>query len=150
MAEASPAGPAGDGRLLLLANEAGEVPLISALVQDAIVHAADIAWTRPARRLVLLVNRFRWEAGNATRIRCALRFEHVTRVQRRAWPHGDAVLDLLAITVEDAADGIDPALTLAFAAGPTLRVAAECVDLILEDLGEPWPAAREPAHVDAR
>lgn len=149
MADA-PGTAAGDpGRLLLLANEAAEVPLISALAQDAVVHAADIAWEAKARRLVLLVNRFRWEAGTgegATRVRCALRFEHVVRVRRRAWPAGDAVLDLLAITV----DAEDAALILAFAAGPTLRVEAECVDLILEDLGAPWPAAREPAHFDAR
>jgi hypothetical protein len=137
---------ADQARLLLLANEPDEVPLISALIQDAVVHAADIAWTPRARRLVLLVNRFRWEAGDATRVRCALRFEHVARVRRRAWPAGDAVLDLLAVTVDDS----DGALTLAFAAGPTLRVEAECVDVILEDVGEPWPAAREPAHFDAR
>lgn len=134
-------------RLLLLANEAEEVPLISALVQDAVVHAGDVAWQPTARRLVLLVNRFRWEAGNAvpTRVRCALRLENVTRLQRRAW--GPAViLDLLAVTVED--DGA--ALTLAFAGGPTLRAAVECIDLILEDIGEPWPASREPAHDDGR
>ena len=59
------------------------------------------------------------------------------------------MLDLLAITVDEAA-GDGAALTLAFAAGPTLRVEAECVDLILEDLGEPWPASREPAHFDGR
>ncbi len=133
-----------EGRLLLLANEAAEVPLISALVQDAVVHAADIVWEPRAKRLVLLVNRFRWEAGDATRVRCAVRIEHATRVRRRAWPAGDAVLDLLAITIEE------QVLTLAFAAGPTLRVEAECIDLILEDLSEPWPASREPAHHDER
>ena len=132
-----------EGRLLLLANEADEVPLISALVQDAVVHAADIAWEPRARRLVLLVNRFRWETGDRTRVRAALRLESVTRLQRRAWPRGDAVLDLLAI--DAAAAG---AVTLAFAAGPTLRAEVECIDLILEDIGEPWPATREPAHGD--
>ncbi len=130
------------GRLLLLANEAVEVPLISTLVQDAVVHAADIAWEPRARRLVLLVNRFRWEAGDHTRVRTALRLESVTRLQRRGWPHGDAILDLLAITL----DGDAPTLTLAFAAGPTLRAEVEAVDLILEDIGEPWPASRQPAH----
>ncbi len=133
-----------DSRLLLMANEPDEVPLISALVQDAVVHAADIAWEPRARRLVLLVNRFRWEAGDATRVRCALRIEHVTRLQRRGWPHGDAVLDLLAATIEG------DVLTLAFAAGPTLRCEVECVDLILEDLSAPWPARREPAHYHQR
>lgn len=135
--------PAGDARLLLLADTVDDVPLISALVQDAVVHAADIAWEPKARRLVLLLNRFRWEAGDATRIRTALRLENVTRLQRRGWPHGDAILALLAITVD--AD----AITLSFAVGPTLRAEIECVDLILEDMSEPWPALRQPHH-DAR
>jgi hypothetical protein len=139
---------ADDARLLLLANEADEVQLISTLVQDAVVHAADIAWEPRARRLVLLVNRFRWEAGDHTRVRTALRLESVTRLQRRGWPHGNAVLDLLAITVDG--DVLTPTLTLAFAAGPTLRAEVEAVDLILEDIGEPWPAVREPAHFDER
>ena len=144
MAEALHQSPRTMGRLLLLANEAAEVPLISALVQDAVVHAADIVWQPKARRLVMLVNRFRWEAGDATRVRCALRLEHVTRLQRRNWAHGDVPLDLLAVTD----DG--EALVLAFAGGATLRADVECIDLILEDLGEPWAASREPAHFDGR
>lgn len=135
-------------RLLLLANDAAEVPLVSALVQDAVVHTADFAWSAKARRLVLLVNRFRWEAGDATRVRCALRVEGVTRLQRRHWPHGDTALALLAITLDELVDR--PVLTFAFAAGPTLRVEVECLDLILEDMSEPWPASREPAHHDDR
>ena len=129
---------AGDSRLLLLANEPDEVPVLSALLQDATVRTADLAWEPRARRLTLLVNRFRWEA-DATRVRCAFRVESVLRLQRRGWP-GDAVLDLLAVTV----DGDD--LLLTFAGGAALRASVECVDLILEDLGAPWPAARVPAH----
>ena len=129
-----------DARLLLLANDAGEVPLISALTQDAVAHAADIVWEPRARRLILLVNRFRWEAKDATRVRAALRLESVTRLQRRDWPHGDAILALLAITAEA------NTLTLAFAGGATLRAETECVDLILEDMSAPWPALRQPHH----
>ncbi len=129
-----------DSRLLLLANEADEVPLVSALLQDAVVHAADIAWEPRARRLVLLVNRFRCETGDLTRVRAALRVEGVTRLQRRDWPHGDAILDLLAVT----ADG--DSLTLAFAAGATLRAEVETIDLVVEDMSAPWPALREPHH----
>ncbi len=136
---------ADSGRLLLLANAADEVPLISALLQDATVRLDDIAWDRRARRLVLLVNRFRWEA-DATRVRCAVRVEHVRAVQRRGWTDfiahdpGVTVLDLLAWVI----DG--DVLTLTFAGGPALRIAVECIDLILEDVSEPWPAARRPSH----
>ena len=136
---------AADMRLLLLANDADEVPLISALLQDALVRPADIAYDRRARRLVLLVNRFRWEDG-ATRIRSAVRVEHVRRVERRGWTDvndhdpGVTVLNLLAWIVDG---GV---LTITFAGGAALRVTIECIDLILEDLGPPWPAGRVPAH----
>jgi len=128
-----------DARLLLLANEAGEVPLISALLQDAVVRREDVAWEPKARRLALLVNRFRWEA-DATRVRCAVRIESVLNLQRRGWAACDAVLDLLAVVAEG------DVLTLTFAGGAALRATVECVDLILEDIGAPWPAVRVPAH----
>ena len=129
---------AGDSRLLLLANEPDEVPVISALLQDATVRTADVAWEPKARRLVMLVNRFRWEA-DATRVRAAFRIESVLRLRRRGW-HAGTVLDLLACTV----DGDD--LVLTFAGGAALRATVECVDLVLEDLGAPWPASRVPSH----
>ena len=129
-----------DSRLLLLANEADEVVLISALLQDALVRPVDIAWQPKARRLVLLVNRFRWEAGDCTRVRAALRIESVLRVQRRDWPRDEGILDLLAVT----ADGHH--LTLAFAGGATLRAEVECVDVVLEDMSAPWAASRKPGH----
>ncbi len=133
---------ADDDRLLLLAQAEDEVPLLSALVQDATVRGGDIGWDRRARRLVLLVNRYRWEAGVPSRIRSALRLESVLHVQRRDWRRvaPDDVLDLLALTV--AGDFA----TLAFAAGPTIRAEIECVDIILEDVSGPWAAGRKPGH----
>ena len=144
MAEVGPA--ARDERLLLLAQEPGEVPLVSALVQDAIVRPSDVAWDRRRRRLVLLVDRYRWEANDRTRVRAALRIEGALRVQRRGWTDFDAhdpgitVLALLAFLVED------NLLTIAFASGATLRVEIECVDLVLEDISAPWPTRHEPRH----
>ncbi len=126
--------------LRLLAQEAEDVPALSALVQSAAVRADEIAYDRKARRLVLMLSRYRWEADDKTRVRAALRIECVTAVQRKAWPAGEAVLELLAVTLE--ADS----LLLSFAAGPTLRATVECPDLALEDLTEPWPAIREPQH----
>lgn len=128
--------------LRLLAQEADDVPALSALVQSAAVRADEIAWDRKARRLVLMLSRYRWEAGDKTRVRSALRVECVAAVKRKAWPAGEAVLELLAVTVEDGAVVLD------FAAGATLRVEVECPDLALEDLTEPWPAIREPLHKD--
>lgn len=129
-----------DTRLLLLAQEAGEVATISALFQSAAVRVADIAYDRRARRLVLLTSRYRWEDRDGTRVRSALRIECVLSVARRAWPAGEAVLELLAMTLAD------DVLTLNFAGGATLRVTVECPELVLEDVSAPWPARREPRH----
>ena len=135
-------GPTAAPPLRILAHDAGDVPALSALVQSAAVRADEIAWDRPARRLVLMLSRYRWEADDNTRVRAALRVECVTAVRRKAWPRGEAVLELLAVTAD--AD----ALTLAFAGGATLRAEVECPDLALEDLTEAWPAIRAPVHRD--
>ena len=129
-----------DAPLRLLAHDADEVPTISALVQSAAVRVADIAYDGRARRVVLLLSRYRWEANDRTRVRSALRIESVVGVARRDWPAADAVLELLALTLAD------DVLMLAFAGGATLRVTVECPDLTLEDLSAPWPASREPRH----
>lgn len=129
-----------DVRLLQLAAASDEVLLVSALLQDAVVQAADSAWQSTARCLVLLVNRYRWASSDASRVRCAIGIESVVRLQRCNWPSGKGVLVLLAITM------YDDMLTLLFAAGATMRAKVECVDVVLEDMSEPWPARREPAH----
>jgi hypothetical protein len=141
-----------DTRLLLLAQDATELPLLSSLVQDATVRPIDIAWDVRAHRLVLLVGRYRWEQHDQSRIRTALRIDHVLRVERRAWPvppptaaagaHDPthAVLALLAMTI----DG--DFLTLSFSGGASLRLTLEVVDVTLEDLSAPWVARRRPSH----
>ncbi len=126
--------------LRILAQEADDVPALSALVQSAAVRADEIGWDRKARRLVLMLSRYRWEAGDKTRVRAALRVECVTAVKRKAWPAGEAVLELLSVAVDDAA------IVLAFAGGATLHADVECPDLVLEDLTDPWPAIRVPAY----
>ena len=142
-----PADVPADERLLLLAQEAAEVPLLSALVQSATLRLPDIAYDARARRLVLLVNRYRWEDPTTrTRVRSALRIESVLSVQRRSWPNqtpgdpGVTVLELLAFTLD--AD----TLTLTFAGGAALRVTVEVPDLVLEDVSGPWAAGSEPRY----
>jgi hypothetical protein len=130
-----------DDRLTLVGQTAGDLPTLSALLQDATLRAADIGFDRKARRLVILVNRFRWEAATRSRVRTALRLETVTAVQRQNWPIApDAVLDLLSLSQ----DG--DWLVLTFAAGTALRARAEVIEVVLEDLSAPWETGREPQH----
>jgi hypothetical protein len=131
--------------LLLRAEDGEDLKILSACVQDMAVKPVDVAFLGRARRLVLLGNRFRWEAakdGAPTRVRCALRFEGVLAAERREWPEeAHAVLPLLAVTME--ADG---RLLLAFGGGTAVRLTVEAVDVTLEDASGPWGALAVPEH----
>jgi hypothetical protein len=128
-------------RLALLGQEPADLETFSALLQDATLRLADVGFDRKARRLVCLVNRYRRESPAPSRIRCALRIETVQVVQRAGWPNDpDAVTVILSL----AQDG--DWLIITCAAGIALRAHIEVVDLVLEDIGEPWGTTRVPSH----
>ena len=128
-------------RLRLIGHDEDDVPVISALMQDAAVRVEDIDFDARARRFALVANRYCWEKDAPARTRSALRIECVTRAQRKGWPaQRDAVLELLAIR----RDG--EGMTLDFAGGASVRLETECVDLLLEDLAGPWGARVTPRH----
>jgi hypothetical protein len=130
-----------DERMTLLGQNPDDLPAISALLQDATLRTEDVAWDKRGRRLVLLVNRYRWEARVASRVRAALRIETVEAIQRQNWPReADAVLNLLSL----AQDG--EWIVLTFAAGAALRARVEVIEIVLEDVTAPWPTSRVPTH----
>ena len=89
--------------LLLRAEDADDLKILSACVQDMAVKALDVSWSPVQRRLVLMGNRYRWEAKQPTRVRSALRFDGVLKVARREWPdERHAVLPLLSVTATTA------------------------------------------------
>lgn len=141
MAESSPP------PLRLLAQDADDLAVISAAMQDAVAKVGDIEFEPKARRLTLAFNRYRWEAAGGERVRSALQLAGVlnfqTRKIRREAP--DAVLEILAMTFEpgEAPGGV---VTLTCAGGGDLRATVECVEAVLADVSQPWPTPRKPAH----
>ena len=141
--------PLSDKPLRLKAEGADDVAVISSLLQDAVGKASDIAWMPKKRRLVLLMNRFRWEniadAGQASRpferVRSAVTMESVLKVRARGIVPADKgqVYDLLAMMFEPA-DGCAGTLTLMLAGNAEISVEVECLDLALADLTQPWAA----------
>ena len=131
--------------LRLLAEDGEDLQIISAALQDAILRPVDIRWERQARRLTVTLSRFCWECGGA-RVRSALQFGDVEAVQSRDLPRApDAPLSLLAVGFQEGeAPGGD--VILMFAGGGDMRVAVECLDAVLADLSERWPARAEPTH----
>jgi len=132
--------------LRLLAQDAEDLTVISAALQDAVARMGDVAFEAKGRRLTIAFNRYRWETGGE-RVRAALQLGGVLTVQARRLRRNarDAVVELLALSFEpgEAPGGV---VTLSFAGGGDLRAEVECVDAVLADLTAPWPTPRTPAH----
>lgn len=133
--------------LRLLAEDADDLAIISAALQDAVAKVGDISYEPRARRLTVAFNRFRWEAGVRQRVRSALQLGGVLELKarkvRRDRP--DAVVELLALTFEPG-EAPGGTVTLSFAGGGDLRAEVECVDAVLADVSNPWPTPRKPGH----
>lgn len=149
--------PYADRPLRLRAVGEDDLAVISSLAQDAVGRAGEIVWMPKKHRLVVLVNRFRWEnhvgeratAQACERVRTALTVEGVQKVRARGLDprDKDRVFELLALLFE-ATDGPAGTLTLTMAGGAEVAADVECLELSLTDLSRPWAAkARKvPAH----
>jgi hypothetical protein len=138
------------GRLRLLAEDADDLRVISAALQDAVTKVGDVHWEPKARRLTVEFNRFRWETadnGPGERVRAGLQLGGVLSVQARRLPRGakGAVLELLALSFQPG-EAPGGAVVFEFAGGGDLKAEVECVDAVLADVSEAWPARRSPRH----
>ncbi len=145
-------------RLKLRGEDEEDLRTISAILQDALVPIADMAYLPRERRFVLVANRFRWEAEPELptdaeegepqsgpvfeRVLTGLCFEGVTRARLRNIEHlrGSQILELLYL-------GWEPGcLTLTFAGGGAIRLETERISCRLDDICEPWPTLSRPRH----
>ncbi|MEI6558108.1 MAG: DUF2948 family protein [Rhodospirillaceae bacterium] len=128
----------------LRAEDAEDLRIVSACLQDAIVPITEIGYLPESRSFVMVVNRFRWEAAGAvlTRTHCAVSIQGVTEVKRRHIDLADRalLLDLLAIT--SGSEGLE----LIFAGDGVIHLSAPQWRCLIEDIGEPWPAEAAPRH----
>ena len=98
--------------LRLIAFDAEDLQVLSAMTQDAVLPVAQMAWQSSERRFALLLNRFRLEARGASqaeRVQSVLSFEDVKAVQTQGFDRTDPdlVLSLLSLTFTPERDGAD-------------------------------------------
>lgn len=151
--------PYAEKPLRLRAESAEDLAVISSLLQDAVGKAGDIHWLPKKRRLVVLLNRFRWEnhvgkGSDATarpceRVRTALSIESALKVRARGLDprQGEQVFELLALMFQPT-EGCAGTLTLTMAGSSEVAAEVECLELSMTDLTRPWTAKaqRMPAH----
>ncbi|MFC0281691.1 DUF2948 family protein [Falsigemmobacter intermedius] len=145
--------------LRLRAQSAEDLPVLAALLQDAVFTAADVKWQPKSRRFDLLLNRFRWEDADHARrenraferVRTVLTIRDVQKVASQGLKPGNAdlVLSLLTVTFTPTEDGAGY-LDLTLAGDEALRLSVECLDLTLSDVTRPYraPSGRAPEHKD--
>ena len=135
--------------LRLLAEDADDLAVISAALQDAVAQIGDIHWEPKGRQLTIVVNRLRWEAAEHPheRVRAAVQLGGVMRVKARNLRSEakTAVVQLLAVTFEPA-EPPGGVVTFAFADGADLAAEVECIDAVMADLSAPWNTFHTPEH----
>lgn len=146
-----------DAPLRLIAHMQADIPVMSALLQDAVMPATEMRLDAKARRFAVLLNRFRWEDRTAAeaakrpyeRVRSLLVIEGVlavrsTGIDRR---NGDLVLSVLSLGFAPGDEGAG-VLTLVLAGDGAIALEVEALDLRLEDVTRPYaaPSGKVPDH----
>lgn len=142
--------------LTIRAEDEVDLRILSSLVQDAILPATQISHDPKARRLALLLNRFRWEDADAARtegrdferVQSLLVVNDVMRlVSDGVDRDADTVLSLLALRWTPGDDGTGR-LSLDFAGDGTIVAEVECINLDLRDVTRPYRAVsgKAPSH----
>lgn len=136
----------------LLAQDADDLTILSARLQDAVAKLGDFAWLPRERRFAGVVNRLTWEEGGKTRVRSGLHFDGVLAVKSQNVKLGakHAVVSILALRFTPRAVD-DPAgvIEIVLAGGGAIRLDVECIDAVLSDMTQPWAAIGTPDHGDA-
>ena len=140
--------------LKLLARTPEDLTVISSLMQDATVRVGDLDWSPNAHRLAFVANRFRWEKKRrffrpkGERVRTGFHLQGILKSQLVGIdPKApDQVLELLSIEAHEAGEAFT--IFVHFAGGASLKLDAECVDAVMQDLTDAWEAIARPDHTD--
>lgn len=139
--------------LKLWAQDAEDIQIISAVLQDAIAPVCDMLYRPSEKNFVMVVHRFCWDCPRESgrkldepsfeRVCCALDIRGVEAVRLHGFSQEEqgAMLDLLTINLEK------DSLQLIFAGEARLKLKLSNWNLRLEDFGEPWPTTYLPSHV---
>ena len=67
--------------LKLIAQDEEQLTIISSLTQDSIIKTNEMGYDNKTKRFALLMNRYRHEEEDPSRIRCAIHFDYADTVK---------------------------------------------------------------------
>ena len=133
-----------------------DIKILSAMVQDSVFPVTEIKWDAACRRLVLLLNRFRWEYNekakrqgqDVERVQSLLVFENVIKVTSRGVDRTqkNMVLSVLSLEAEEAEAAENLVITLA--GDGVIRITCDAIEVTLKDVTRPYLALskKTPQH----
>ena len=138
--------------LKLLATSDGDLRVMAAHLQDAIVSVQDIANLKKSRIFLIQLNRFMWEDVEKgvfrknKRIRTVLKFDNVISVlSRNINTKKKNFLDFLTIESNLLTDK-SYEIKLIFSGDSVIKINVEVIDVTLDDQGAPWESKTQPNH----
>jgi len=139
--------------LKLIGKNKEDLKVISAYIQDSIVNVRDIVFLKRNRYFIMMLNRFMWEDAEKgvfrknKRIRCAIKFEKVleAKVKNINQKNKNRLLECLAIKCNLLINE-NHEMKIFFSGDGVITLLVESIDLMLQDLGEPWDAKYTPIH----
>jgi hypothetical protein len=143
--------------LRLMAEDAADLDIISAAVQDSVTKAANLKYERRQRRFSIELNRFRWEAAagrsaQRERVRALLAIDSVLAASSRGLTKSDRdmVVSLLRVEFHPGDEPPGGKVVLTFAGDGEIVLDVEVLDVTLLDSDYVWPTRREPSHEKRR
>jgi hypothetical protein len=136
--------------LKLIAQDDKQLTIISSLAQDSIIKSNEMGYDKKTKRFALLMNRYRHEEENPSRIRTAIHFDYVDSVKSVGIDKetNDDILVLLAIRFE-AKSKPSGSIFLEFSNNKSITFDVESIEAFLTDMGEPWKIPNKPVHDEA-
>ena len=136
--------------LKLIAQDDEQLTIISSLAQDSIIKSNEMGYDKKTKRFALLMNRYRHEEENPSRIRTAIHFDYVDSVKSVGIDKetNDDILVLLAIRFE-AKSKPSGSIFLEFSNNKSITFDVESIEVFLTDMGEPWKIPNKPVHDEA-
>ncbi len=147
----------GERPLKLMALDADDLAVVSALVQDAVFPVTEMRWQPAQRRFALLLNRFRWEDAEKAakrqrpveRVQSVLAIGDVEKVQSQGVNRGekDLVMSVLSISFIPNEDGMGR-VEITLAGDGAIGLEVEALDVTLQDVTRPYiaPSRHQPQH----
>ena len=141
----------------LQAENAEDLAVISALIQDAVGQNGETSWQPRKHRFALLINRFRWEDKEAAkaqkrpfeRVQSTLVINGTLKVGGEGLDPTDKeqIFALLALEFVPTEDGAGT-LTLVLQGDGAIHLEVECIDVTLTDVSRPYKARAKhlPQH----